>query len=365
MNSIPLNDLSRISDSDVSLLTGLFQEICTSGNYLKGVRTHELEADISRLFEDRYVVAVANGTDALTLAVAALELPIGAKVAVVPNAGGYATTAVRRLGLFTTYVDVEIDTAQMDPYSLRTSLLTDSTIEAVIVTHLFGLCGRIEEIVEICKEFQVHLIEDCAQSIGARVNSKPAGTFGSIATLSFYPTKNLGGMGDGGAVVCSRSEQADLVMKIAQYGWSERYKIEILHGFNSRIDEIQAAILSAKIPELEKNNNRRREIINRYSLSLSGQRSMLFENSARFVGHLAIMTTPTRISDTKFLELNGVATGIHYPILDYNQPAWIESNTISLPHAEDLCSRILTLPCFPGMTNEEVEHVASTLAQLP
>jgi dTDP-3-amino-2,3,6-trideoxy-4-keto-D-glucose/dTDP-3-amino-3,4,6-trideoxy-alpha-D-glucose/dTDP-2,6-dideoxy-D-kanosamine transaminase len=365
MNSIPLNDLSRISESEVSLLTELFMEICKSGNYLKGAYTRAFESDISGLFDSRFVVAVANGTDALTLAVAALQLPSSAKVAVVPNAGGYATTAVQRLGLCTTYIDVEIDTAQMDPQSLRTSLVADSTIAAVVVTHLFGLCGRIEEIVEVCEEFQVPLIEDCAQSIGARVDSKPVGTFGSIATLSFYPTKNLGGMGDGGAVVCSSYEQAKLVAQIAQYGWSERYKIEILHGFNSRIDEIQAAFLSTKIAQLEENNQRRRDIINEYSLSLSGQRSILFENSSRCVGHLAIMNTPTRVSDTEYLEHHGVSTGIHYPILDYKQPAWSNSGGTFLPNAEELCGRILTLPCFPGMTDEEVKHVASILSQMP
>jgi dTDP-4-amino-4,6-dideoxygalactose transaminase len=365
MNSIPLNDLSRISMTEADLLTGLFREICISGQYLKGAFTQRLEGSLSNIFENRHVVAVANGTDALTLAVAALQLPPNAKIAVAPNAGGYGTTAVRRLGLHPIYIDVEITTAQMDPESLRSSLKSDAAIEAVIVTHLFGLCGRIDEIVEICDEFSIPLIEDCAQSIGARINSKPAGTFGSMASLSFYPTKNLGGMGDGGAVVCSNEELASLVSQLAQYGWGDRYTVEIPNGFNSRIDEIQAAILCAKFPLLEENNKRRRQIIEKYSASITGQRSMIFENSDRFVAHLAIMVTRTRSDDTKFLEDNGISTGIHYPILDYNQPAWMHLNETTSPRAEELCSRIVTLPCFPTMSEDESDHVASILSQLP
>lgn len=364
MKMIPLNDLSRISDDEVEFLTNLFREVCASGQYLKGVWTNRFEVALSQIFSGRDVVSVANGTDALTLAVAALRLHSDSVVAVAPNAGGYGTTAVRRLGLRTTFVDVDEVSAQMDPESLRNALQNNPTIGAVIVTHLFGLSGRIEEISDICREFDVPLIEDCAQSIGARVNSKPIGTFGSMATLSFYPTKNLGGMGDAGAVVCATAELSQLVSQLAQYGWGSRYSIEMLNGFNSRIDEIQAGILHCRLSTLEIHNEHRREIIQTYNKVLPSNRRMIFDASERFVGHLAVMVTPHRASDIQFLEKAGIGTGIHYPILDFDQPAWKTEQNVHTPAAKRLSDRILTLPCFPTMSQQEVDYVCSVLGQL-
>jgi len=368
MKSIPLNDLSRISDSEIDILTGLFKDICSSGQYLRGDFTRQLEDRLSNVFENRQVIAVANGTDALTLAVAALQLPPIAKVAVAPNAGGYGSIAARRLGLQPVFVDVEIATAQMDPDSLRAYLEKDSAVGAVIVTHLFGLCGRIEEIADICEEFSIPLIEDCAQSIGARVNSRPVGAFGSIATLSFYPTKNLGGMGDGGAVICSNAELAKLVSQLAQYGWGDRYAIEYLNGFNSRLDEIQAAIINTRLPMLDQMNSARKTIIERYNLALREPRRIIFSSDQNFVGHLAILVTPTRNLDAAFLQAEGISTGVHYPLLDPEQPAWSQEDfqwQVLIPNAFELNTQILTLPCFPTMTEKEIAHVCRTLSVLP
>jgi aminotransferase EvaB len=367
MKSVPLNDLSRITPDEVIFLTELFREICGSGVYLKGAFTKQLESDLSSMFDNETTTAVANGTDALTLAIAALRLSSSSRVAIVPNAGGYSSIALRRLGLTAAYVDIDSTTAQMSVDSLTTVLETDQSIGAVVVTHLYGMCGEIEEVASLCKSFKVALIEDCAQSIGAQVAGQPAGTFGDIATLSFYPTKNLGGLGDGGAVVCKDSRTAQLVRELAQYGWSSRYVIDSLNGFNSRIDEIQAAILSSRLPFLADMNSTRKKIINRYADALDTPRRIINAPGQNFVGHLAIMVTPNRDSDARFLQSAGIATSIHYPLLDPEQPAWSSQEKQwrdLIPNAIDLNAQILTLPCFPTMRDDEITKVCDTLSTL-
>ena len=364
MKNIPLNDLSRINPSEVEEMTSLFREVFASGNYLKGSHTQKLEQELSNLFSNRPVVAVANGTDALTLAVASLNLEHDEYVGVCPNAGGYGTTAVRRLGLRTVYIDVEPLTGQMDADDLETAITSDRKIRAVIVTHLYGFGGEIDRIADICQKHGIYLIEDCAQSIGARTDTRWLGTFGDLATLSFYPTKNLGAIGDGGAVVCSTSELAQKVSQISQYGWGARYSIERDNSFNSRIDEIQAAILVLRLNKLNEMNSRRREIISRYSSSLNSKRKMVGNNTTRFVGHLAIMISPNRDEDRTILEQLGIGTGIHYPILDSRQKAWYEPNLRQTPNAESFVNQILTIPCFPTMSDDEVNFVCKALASL-
>ena len=367
MNAIPLNDLSRVTTSEVEQLTQIFKEICSSGTYLKGPASIDFESSLSDLFWGRKVVLVANGTDALTLAMASLELPIGSSVAVAPNAGGYSTTAAFRLDLKVSLVDVEESNGQMSPASLSVLLDSDPNVRAVVVTHLYGLTGNIQKIAEICDSRSVSLIEDCAQSIGAKVNKQPAGTFGDLATLSFYPTKNLGGLGDGGGVVCKNFDQAQKVQELAQYGWSSRYVVSRTQAFNSRIDDIQAAILHYRLNELENANARRREIVMRYSDSVSQPRRFLWANDESFVGHLAILISPDRLEDKAILESRGVQTGIHYPLLDNQQPAWQNHKNLSfgdLTSALNLNTKILTLPCFPTMTDFEIDYVCDSLRLL-
>jgi dTDP-4-amino-4,6-dideoxygalactose transaminase len=364
MREIPLNDLSRITADEVDALTKVFREVCSSGHYLKGAYTRQLEERLSMMLGGRPVVAVGNGTDALTLAIAALALRSGQKVAVVPNAGGYGTVAARRLGLRTEMVDVNPRTAQMDPLCLRDVLRSSHEIGAVIVTHLYGLCGDVEGIVATCQEHGVPLIEDCAQSVGAMKDGVPAGSFGELSTFSFYPTKNLGALGDGGAVSAADATLASRVSKLAQYGWEERYRVEISQGFNSRLDEIQAAILLERLDRLESDNLRRREIVMRYAESVREPRFVIHELSRAFVGHLAVLVSPDRQGDAEALLGAGIQTGVHYPVLDPVQPAWQDGGCLPTPVAETLVSRIVTLPCFPAMTEDEIVRVCTVLGSL-
>ncbi len=330
-----------------------------------GPHTKSLESQLAALIQQPHVVCVANGTDALTLALQTLGVTEGSKVITVANAGGYTTTAALRLGALPILADVETLNGQMSPESLRATLVRHPDTLVVVATHLYGYMAPMEEISSICLEFGVKLLEDCSQAIGALLNGRPAGSWGNASTFSFYPTKNLSCLGDGGAVGLKNEVDAQILRKLAQYGWNGRYSVEMSGGFNSRIDEIQAAILVHRLEGLERDNTRRRNIVERYEASILPNRRMLWKKDPSFVGHLAIMVSETRDSDLKILKSANIGTGVHYPITDHLQVAWkriFEGQ--SSPYADTLTGQILTLPCFPKMTDSEVDDVCSALSQL-
>lgn len=362
--NVPLNDLSRMTESEIDLLTSLSRSVISSGTFLFGAQTRELVSRLSERVGGRRVVCVGNGTDALCAAMKVLDVGVGSRIATVPNAGGYATGVALNLGAVPVMVDVDPATAQMSVDSLR-AVLDATPVDVVVVTHLYGLAAAVEDISSICREHGVQMIEDCAQSFGCVVGSTPVGTFADVATFSFYPTKNLGGLGDGGAVVLKSEDLATKVQRIVQYGWGDRYAVVESGGFNSRIDELQAAFLNHRIASLDLENGRRREIIMRYRAALRGSRSIVAADGAEFVGHLAVMLTDTRQSDQDSLHKLGIATGIHYPVLDHHQSAWKQlTENPGTPNAEKLVTRILTLPCFPSMTEDEVDRVVTALSSL-
>ena len=360
-----MNDLSRTDAPTASRILGAVADIVDRGAFLKGRYTVALEQRLSDRFDGRPVLAVGNGTDALYLALRAVGVEAGSRVATVANAGGYASGAALRAGVVPVFVDVDPRTAQMSSDALEQVLNDDPQISAVVLTHLYGLVGDVHSIESLCTDRGVVLVEDCAQAMGASADGQSVGTFGDIATLSFYPTKNLGAFGDGGAVVSATAQLHQRVALLAQYGWGTRYEVTVPGGINTRIDEIQAAVLLEVEPQLDVQNQRRRAIVARYAAVMSGQRYMLSDDSERYVGHLAVMVTDDRSGDAERLDAAGVTTGIHYPIADHRQPGWQGLVPVTdLPHTEWLVERILTLPCFPAMTDAEVDQVSAALALL-
>ena len=365
MAQVPLNDLSRVDPLIQEQVLGDIGEILRSGSFLKGRFTQALESHLSHMFGNSLITCVANGTDALFVALSALGVGPGTKVATVANAGGYTTGATLRLGALPVFIDINPNTAQMSASALRTQLHSDQQVAVVVVTHLYGLIGEIAEIAKVCREFDLPLVEDCAQSFGASLEGKLAGTFGDAATFSFYPTKNLGAFGDAGAIATRDLVVTQKVQSIAQYGWGTRYSVELSNGVNSRIDEMQAAALVRQLPLIQRNNDIRRDIVHKYSQALTSTRKIVMHDDERFVGHLAIMLTDSRESDQSQLASLGISTGIHYPITDNEQPAWKELlGDVQLPNTDKIQQQILTLPCFPGMTSSEINQVVTALAQL-
>ena len=253
----------------------------------------------------------------------------------------------------------------MSAASLSAQLETHPDIKVVIATHLYGLMSDMQLIRDLTSAKGILLVEDCAQAIGANQRGTPAGAWGDASTFSFYPTKNLACLGDGGAVAFKNPKNADTCRRLAQYGWSERYVISDSDGFNSRLDEIQAAILVSRMQRLSHNNQVRRSIVARYVKALNKPRYMVHNDADDFVGHLAAMITPQQQSDIEKLNQANVGNGVHYPVLDHHQPAWKKYFVgISLPNSEQLVKSVITLPCFPLMTEDEISRVCQILKSL-
>lgn len=331
--------------------------VLESGRFVLGPAVAAFEDAFARYCGIDHAVGVGNGSDALELALRAIGVGQGSTVVTVANAGGYATTAIRACGARARYVDIDADTLLIDPAQLDSTLAERPA--AVVVTHLYGRLAPIERIVADCAERGVAVIEDCAQAHGAERGGRRAGSFGQIGCFSFYPTKNLGALGDGGALVTGDAALAERVRALRQYGWSAKYRVDIDLGRNSRLDELQAAILSAKLPGLDHDNQRRREIARAFDRGIRNPQVRLLagRHDSDDVTHLYVLRSTRRESLRAHLAACGIDSDVHYPTPDHAQPAWREATPPSLPATESAAGEILSLPCHPALTDEEVARV--------
>ena len=342
-------------------LAAVLARVLESNSFVMGKEVAGFEEEFASHIGVRHCVSVANGTDALELALRALDLQPGQKVACVANAGFYSATAIHLAGGVPLYVDVDEQTLTMALPALEQALREKPA--AVIATHLYGQLAPIERLVQMCRSAGVPLVEDCAQSHGASRGGRRAGSFGDIACFSFYPTKNLGALGDGGAVVTGSDALAIRLKGLRQYGWSKKYEVALLGGCNSRLDELQAAVLREKLPLLDRHNARRRAIAARYNDAFASLPLRLPASVAEdFVAHLYVMRTSQRELLRAHLADHGVATDVHYPIVDTRQPAFAgRHDATSLPVSEAACATAMSLPCFPGLPDEDVEQVVQAV----
>jgi dTDP-4-amino-4,6-dideoxygalactose transaminase len=339
------------------------RDVLDSAHFVMGRQHAAFELEFAQFVGTRHAVGVANGTDALTLALIALGVEARDEVVTVANAGGYATSAIRSIGAFATYADVDETDLQMSPSSLC-EVLERGRPAAVVVTHLFGNAASIGKLSALCTEAGVPLVEDCAQASGLTVSGRHVGSWGLVGTFSFYPTKNLAALGDGGAVVTSDEKVAERVRALRQYGWTAKYTVGTTHGRNSRLDEIQAAVLRVRLPDVNARNARRRAIAARYAAELNPAtgRMVLNPNS---VAHLAVALVTDRTAVRASLSAAGIATDVHYPVPDHQQPAWAgDARGTTLPVSEYASEHIVTLPCFPELTDPEVDMVCEAIRAL-
>jgi len=358
--NLPFNDLSRSETMSEDFFVNL-AELIRSGHYLSGPHTRNFENSLAEYLCVPFVKALSSGTSALVLALKSLGLPERSNVLITANSGGYARIAAEMANLNSVYVDVGLD-------GLLTSKdledVATENIQAIIVTHLYGQVGEIEEIQTFCQRNQIYLIEDCAQSLGARKNGKYAGSWGDVSTFSFYPTKNLGAMGDAGAIATSSETIYGRIEKLSQYGWGTKYSIEMKGGENSRMDEIQAFVLSEKLMHLDSLNERRRQIWRRYEQALEGSSYRLIgQPTESFVAHLAVVDAKNdRDAFRSFLDTKGIQTAIHYPIPDHRQLGFYDE-LLSLPNSEYLGRSIFSLPLFPELTEGEVAYLCTSISK--
>lgn len=365
MTAVPFNDLLRAYDEQRQAITSALQRVAESGWYVHGPEHADFERGFAEFIGVDYCAGVASGTDGLMLALQAVTAGRQGAVVTAANAGGYTSTAARSLGLSLIYADVNPDTLCLDVNSVRA--VVEEPVAAVVLTHLYGRMGDAEGIAALCRERGIPLVEDCAQSVGAERHRQRSGSFGDIATFSFYPTKNLGALGDGGAVVTSNESLAQSVRRLRQYGWSDKYLVSQAGGRNSRLDEMQAAVLNVRLSKVDEWNARRRAIIQAYSAvgRATSPLKMLTATGRDHTGHLAVALVDDRDATRAMFSAAGVATDVHYPMPDHLQPAFSSSASgVRLPVTERVSERILSLPCFPQMTDHEIERVCDVIARV-
>lgn len=357
-----VNNLARRIERHRPLIDGAVRRVLDSGWFVLGPEVTGFESKFACYIGCGHGISVANGTDALRIALLAGGIGAGDGVATAANAGMYSTIAILGAGAEPIFMDVDAQTHCVGIAQVERAAASGA--KAVIATHLYGHGIReIADIASYCRDRGVLLIEDCAQAHGALIGGRHAGSFGNAACFSFYPTKNLGATGDGGAIVSDDEAFAVKARRLRQYGWSSKYTVELPHGSNSRLDELQAAVLSELLAHLDADNARRRAIAGRYSASIKANVSLPPIPEIADVGHLYVLRVPAgRASLRAHLEKNGVGSDIHYPVPDHRQPVFGNRFAhIHLPVTEQMAGEVLTLPCFPEMTDEEVGHVIDTV----
>lgn len=357
--NIPANALDRHIAPLVDELREAAGKVIASGYFVLGPHVKEFEKEFADYCGASECVGVANGTDALELGLRAIGISEGSRVGVIANAAMYGTSAVLACGAEPVFIDIDPATQLISTESLE-EIAGNVTLDAVIVTHLYGQLAQMETIAALASRFGFKVFEDCAQAHGAQdEKGRKAGTFGLASSFSFYPTKNLGALGDGGAVVTSDNDVAERVRKLRQYGWTAKYQNGLEGGRNSRLDEIQAAMLSAMLPNLDRWNERRRQIVKTYVAGITHPEILLPASPGNDnVGHLFVVRTTRRDDFRRHLDSLGIGTDVHYPTPDHMQPILkARFAGVKLPVTEEACQRVVTLPCFPELTDAEVETV--------
>ncbi|MFM9920764.1 DegT/DnrJ/EryC1/StrS family aminotransferase [Lacisediminihabitans sp. H27-G8] len=360
--TIPMNDLSRALDRDKDALTRAAQSVFDSGHVVMGPQHDAFQDALAEYWGVDTVLGVASGTDALELAIRA-AMPAGkSAVLTAANAGGYTSVAARRAGFRVRYADVDAVSLCVSGATVAEAM--DGDVGVVVVTHLYGNVTEIDDLVREAHRVGVRVVEDWAQSIGARKPNGTTGITGDIAATSFYPTKNLGAVGDGGAVATNAADFARTLVQLRQYGWDTKYHVAVAGGTNSRLDELQAAFLNLRLPMLDSFGERRRYIVERYARAAQGGPIRVLPASGpHHVGHLAVARTGDRASVRTRLSDLGVSSDIHYPIPDHRQPGF-QVPPLSLPVTELAAEEIFSLPCFPELTDDEVDAVCTAIEAL-
>jgi dTDP-4-amino-4,6-dideoxygalactose transaminase len=357
---VPLNDLSRALRAEREVLLDAMTRVVDSGWLVLGPEHTAFEQELAAFLGVDHALGVASGTDALELAMRAVVPADRPVVVTAANCGGYSTTAARRAGLTLRYADVDPATHLLTPATLAPVL--DGTVGAVVVTHLYGRSADVAAVRTLCEPHGVRVIEDCAQALGATRPEGRVGSLADVAAFSFYPTKNLGALGDGGAVATGSPDVAAAVRELRQYGWQGKYTIGRTGGVNSRLDEVQAAVLRTRLPRLDAGNARRREILGAYVAAAPDGVRVLPAEGEDHAAHLAVLETDRRAELVRHLAAHGVRTDVHYPVPDHRQPAIAaEHGDVHLPTTERLAATVLSLPLFPELADAEVERVADAL----
>ena len=347
-------------ESQRAEIEAAIQHVFQVGTFIQGPAHDAFERAFAEYVGVPHAVAVANGTDALVIAMLALGLGDGDRVLVPSHTASPTISAIRQVRALPVFLDVDERSYVITPERVRAALKKD--IKAVIAVHLYGRPADTDELRRVAEEAGVVLVEDCAQAAGARIGNRRVGSIGHAGCFSFFPTKNLGAIGDGGMITVLDAEVASRMRRLRTFGWSKDRVCEE-DGFNSRLDELQAVILAVKLPELDRANERRRDIARRYHAGLHDLPVDLPEHPSELqhVYHLFVIAVDDRPALMARLKSQGILAGVHYPIPNHLHPAHIAFCASSLDSTERVARRVLSLPMYPELSDSDVDRVIAAI----
>ena len=357
-------DLEKINNRFRDEIDSRIKTILDKGWYLQGEENETFIKNFAQYCGTKYCIGVANGLDALNLIIKAMGFGVGDEIIVPANTYIASILAITQNGCTPVLVEPDINTYNINPDLIEEKIT--SRTKAIMVVHLYGQAVQMEKVWELAKKYNLKVIEDSAQAHGAGINVegkiKRVGNLSDASGFSFYPGKNLGCMGDGGAVTTNDDELAQKIKAIANYGSDRKYH-HIYKGVNSRLDEIQAAVLDVKLKYLDKDNQRRREISKYYRENIKNEKIILptAYNEHSHVWHVFVVRTQERDRFQQYLSDNGIQTIIHYPTPPHKQECYKEWNNLSFPITEEIHKTIISLPISPVMTDEEVKKVVEVV----
>ncbi len=341
------------------------QKVLNKGNFILGDEVKEFESKVAEYLGVKYAIGVASGTDALQIALMAIDLKPGDEVITTPFTFVATAETIALLGGKPVYVDIDDRTYNINP-DLIEEKITEKT-KAIIPVHLYGQPAEMDKIMDIARRYNLYVIEDSAQALGSEYKNRKVCTFGDIACISFFPTKNLGAFGDAGMVVTNNDELAEKIRMIRVHGSKIRYHHEIL-GVNSRLDTLQASVLLVKLKYLDGWNDKRAEIAEKYSdglKDLDGVITPYCEPYNKHIYHQYTIRTKRRDELAEFLKGKGIQTAVHYPIPLHLQKAfsYFGYKPGDFPIAEQCSKEVLSLPMFPELTDEEIDYVIESVKE--
>ena len=365
---IPILDLQPEIEQLLPSLLKELEKVIRSGSFILGPNVKKLQAELAKYFDVKHVIPVNSGTDALLISLRALGIGAGEEV-ITSSFSFFATAeAISLCGAKPVFVDINRATFNLNPALIEEKI--NSRTRAILPVHLFGQPAQMQEICEIAQKYKLKLLEDSAQAFGASYQRKKVGTIGNLGAFSFFPSKNLGAYGDGGLIVTDNSELAEKAQMLALHGSKKRYQNELI-GYNSRLDEIQAAILRLKLPLIESYNQQRKSIASRYNLlfkekGLSPNLIQTPEEIDEVELHSVYHQYTIRVKQNQrdklkeSLEKQGIQTMIYYPVPIHASPAY-RSSSFYLPETEEASKEVLSLPIWPQMEEKTIFHVVESI----
>jgi len=362
--NVPFVDLKAQYTTLKSQMDAAIQSVLDQTAFILGKEVTDFEQAFARYIGTKDAVGVCSGTDALEMALRAVGIGPGDQVITVPNTYIATCEAISQVGATIRWVEVDPHTYNMDPANIEAAIT--SKTRALLPVHLYGQPAEMGPIMDIAHKYHLKVIEDCAQAHGATYKGQPVGTFGDVACFSFYPGKNLGAYGDGGAVLTNSDEIADHVRLLRNHGQREKY-VHLIEGYCHRLDNLQAAVLGVKLPHLDEWNTLRRKAALMYDELLAATPQVIapyVSPDVEPVYHLYVVQVPDRDRVQAKLKADGIETGIHYPIPLHEQPAYASMGhrPEDFPISHALGPKILSLPMFPELNQAQIEYVVNRLS---